>query len=78
VSSSEIYFEKAGLIEMLNPTNLKPGEEQHETFVAKTSKKKLVQYDYRALDGELFSCVKATLADCHLFRDAWLEKTGRN
>ena len=32
------------------------------------------QYDYRHFDGELFSTVAKTLAECRQRRDKWLEK----
>lgn len=37
-------------------------------------RKTMVQYDYRHIDMELFSCVKPTLEECRLARDKWLEK----
>jgi hypothetical protein len=61
---------------LLNPKNVKPGEEQHETFYVKVGRKGMrkVQYDYRHTDGELFSTVKSTLEACREARDAWLNK----
>lgn len=59
---------------MLNPKNINPGEEQHEYFKDRITKKRRCQYDYRDNDGTLFSCVKLTLEDCRRARDAWLEK----
>jgi len=59
---------------MLNPKTLANGQEQHETFKSSTARKTAVQYDYRHTDGELFSCVKATLDSCRAARDAWLQK----
>ena len=47
------------------------GEERSETFTA-ANRKKYVQYDYRDVDGELFSTVKPTLAQCRAARDKWL------
>ncbi|WP_300228859.1 DUF3873 family protein [uncultured Bacteroides sp.] len=32
------------------------------------------QYDYRHTDGELFSTVAKTLAECRHRRDKWIEK----
>ena len=54
------------------------GQEQYDTFSRKVGRKskKYVQYDYRHTDGELFSCVKPTLADCRAARDTWLERKG--
>jgi hypothetical protein len=52
------------------------GQEQYECYSPKMKGKirKFCQYDYRHTDGELFSCVKATLKDCRAARDLWLEK----
>ena len=56
----------------LNPQACAPGQEQHEKFKpAHRRGQTFVQFDYRAPDGELFSCVKKTLADCRAARDAW-------
>lgn len=57
---------------MLDPKNVGNGEEQYEKF--KHGRKSFVQYDYRAANGELFSAVKPTLADCRTARDEWLKK----
>ena len=57
---------------MLNTTTLLIGNEQHEKF--KMNGKQRVQYDYRDIDGELFSCVKNTLGECRAARDRWLDK----
>ena len=56
-----------------------PGQEQYETFTRKIGRtvKKCYSYDYRALDGELFSCTKPTLKMCRAARDEWLQITGR-
>lgn len=58
---------------MLNPRTLKPGSEQYEFY--KPSSRgtvRRVQYDYRHTDGELFSCVKKTPAECRAARDSWV------
>ena len=57
---------------MLNPRAIGPGQEQHEMYTSNFTKRKMCQYDYRDADGELFSCVKQTLADCQADRDEWL------
>jgi len=61
---------------LLNPQNLWPGQEQYEeyqtAFVRPGRPTERVQYDYRALDGELFSCVRRTYDQCRRARDAWL------
>ena len=36
------------------------------------------QYDYRHFDGELFSTVAKTLAECRRRRDGWIEKKERS
>lgn len=61
---------------MLNPKNLLPEEEQHEVFFSGVGRrqKKMVQYDYRAADGELFSCIRLTLEACRAARDEWSSK----
>ena len=55
------------------------GTEQFEQFQTcfGTRKRMLVQYDYRASDGELFSCVAPTLEECRHRRDAWLSEKER-
>lgn len=52
----------------------KAGSEQFEKFQTGFGRRKrtLVQYDYRASDGELFSCVAQTLEECRRKRDEWL------
>jgi len=53
-----------------------PGMEQYETFTRKVGgkTKEYCQYDFRNYDGELFSCVKPTLAQCRAARDEWIDK----
>lgn len=60
-------------------TTTTPGQEQYEYFPAGYGKKRRMfcQYDYRDMDGELFSCVRATLEECRKERDAWLQKRGQ-
>ena len=36
------------------------------------------QYDYRHTDGELFSTVAKTLAECRRRRDGWIAKKERS
>ena len=47
------------------------GTENYETFYTMVRRKrtKLIQYDYRSEDGELFTCVKPTLTECRKARD---------
>ncbi|MBP2626312.1 MAG: hypothetical protein H6Q68_1023 [Firmicutes bacterium] len=58
---------------MLDPKNLKPGQEQHEIFTSRIGRKtaKRIQYDYRNSEGELFSCVGKTLEGCQQLRKQW-------
>jgi len=58
----------------MNPQNLINGQEQHEPFYSSVRRSYWVQYDYRHLDGELFSCVARTLEICIQKRNAWLNK----
>lgn len=58
---------------MLIPGDLKEGQEQYEKFYSFTVKKELMQYDYRHIDGELFSCIKPSLEGCRAERDNWIK-----
>lgn len=57
-------------------TTTTPGQEQYEFYHSGFGRKrrKRCQYDYRDMDGELFSCVRDTLEECRKERDAWLQK----
>ncbi len=59
---------------MLDPKNLANGQEHYEKFRSRITKKPAVQYDYRDINGELFSCVKSSLEKCRAARDKWLEQ----
>lgn len=50
------------------------GREQYEFYTQTVGRKRrrLVQYDYRTPDGQLFSCVAASLEDARGRRDTWL------
>ena len=52
------------------------GEERYKKYRSKVTKRHLIQYDYRHIDGELFSTVRRTLEECRLEKDVWLEKKG--
>lgn len=47
-----------------------PGQEHFEEY--QHNGRSFVQYDYRTLDGALFSCVRHTLELCREARDNWL------
>lgn len=57
---------------MLEPIRILPGSEQYEEFYSHILKKTMVQYDYRAKDGELFSTTGKTLAGCREKRNHWI------
>lgn len=55
------------------------GEERYEEFYTAGRigrRRKMIQYDYRAEDGSLFSTVKPTLEACREARDRWLNTRG--
>jgi len=47
------------------------GQENHEEF--NFNGRDFVQYDYRHIDGKLFSCVAKSLDDARSSRDKWLK-----
>lgn len=61
------------------PGDLKPGQEQWETFWSHIEEKEFVQYDYRSPNGDLFSTVRRSLGECRRERRQWqAEGEGRN
>jgi len=55
------------------------GEERYEEFevrIGRVERRTRVQYDYRTPDGELFSCVAASLEAARAQRDEWLAHRG--
>lgn len=64
----------------LNPQSICNGQEQYEFFevehfVRRGKDTIRIQYDYRAENGKLFSCVAKSLEDARTKRDQWLMKT---
>ena len=53
----------------MDTKNLLPGKEQHEHYYSYAMRKNLVQYDYRATDGALFSTIAKTLEKAREKRD---------
>ncbi len=52
-----------------------PGEEKFVKYRSGAFKgRTFYQYDYRHTDGELFSTVAKTLAECRHRRDKWIAK----
>jgi hypothetical protein len=52
------------------------GQEQYEQFYSVALRRQLVQYDYRTMGGELFSCVTGSLEKARAKRDRWLNDRG--
>ena len=51
------------------------GKETYTTFIAGAFRgTEYYQYDYRHVDGELFSTVAKSLEECRKQRDEWLSK----
>jgi hypothetical protein len=48
---------------MLNPKDCKPGQEQSEKYYSYFSKSDRFQYDYRDLNGKLYSACGKTLEE---------------
>ena len=58
---------------MLDPKKCQNGTEQYERFQTPAGNTR-VQYDYRAADGKLFSCIALTLEHARQKRDTWLKE----
>lgn len=52
----------------------KKGEEHFEFFKSIINKKRLIQYEYRSNEGELFTCVAPTLEECRRKMHSWALK----
>lgn len=50
------------------------GQEKYENFTSNVNRKRYVSYEFRADDGELFTCVKPTLEACRTARDKWIDE----
>lgn len=68
-----LFFLERGYAQKLDPTNLKPGSEQHTMYYSRIKRRRYCQYDYRAENGELFSTIAETLEDARAKRDEWLK-----
>lgn len=55
---------------MLKTDNLENGKEQFKTYHSTFSGKK-IQYDYRAENGALFSCVVDSVAEARELKTDW-------
>ena len=62
----------------LNSGTLAKGQEQFERYQSTVVNRRMVQYDYRHTDGDLFSCVAHTLLQARRKRDRWLEAKSIN
>ena len=62
-------------------TTKTPGQEQYEEYKVRRGFRghgqTRISYDYRDLEGELFSCDCPTLTECRTKRDAWLARKER-
>jgi len=58
----------------MNAENLRNGQEQYDTYYSHVMRKELIQYEYRHIDGDLFSCVAPTLEACIQKRTQWLNR----
>ena len=56
--------------------NQAAGQENYTSYKTRIGRKEVIrwQYDYRTEDGELFSCVGASLDSCRAKRDLWLSQ----
>jgi hypothetical protein len=52
------------------------GSEQYEEYYDRFARKNKVQYDYRTLDGKLFSCIASTIEEAQARKNTWLAKRG--
>lgn len=71
-----VYYNKKGIImesDINGLSTCKPGQEQYEAYCDSRGRQ-LVQYDYRRIDGELFSTVAKSLEGARNKRDNWLIK----
>jgi len=57
---------------MLNPRNLKNGEEQYEVYFSHALNGNRVQYDYRHFDGDLFSTIGKSVDECRKEKERWV------
>lgn len=64
---------------MLDPKHLPPGQEQYESYTTGRRGREVtrIQYDYRAPDGQLFSCVDVSVENCRHRRDLWVQNERR-
>lgn len=58
----------------MDAKNLLKGQEQYEYYFSRLLKRQMCQYDYRDIDGELFSTVASTLEIARNRRNKWLQE----
>lgn len=61
---------------MLEVKGLLPCNEQYEEY-KDFQGRTLFQYDYRAEDGKLFTCVRECIAECIEAKNKWLSDIGK-
>ena len=54
------------------------GKESYETFYSSSTKSNFVQYDFRDIDGELFSTIALDLDFARKMKNIWLQKKQKN
>jgi len=57
----------------MDAKNLQRGQEQYEEFWSSVLRRKMVQYDYRAKTGQLFSTVAKDLETARAKRMFWMQ-----
>ncbi len=74
--------EQKTMDEMATGAGCAPGTERYERYLSPPlgggRRRYLVQYDYRTLDGALFSTVGPDLETCRRRRDEWLQRYNRS
>jgi len=61
--------------DVMGCSTCKIGDERYEVFqTGGRRRKKYVQYDYRHVNGKLFSCVGVSVEACRKKRDNWIDE----
>ena len=62
---------------MLNLKSLENGQERYRRFINMDHNNDImVRYEYKSLDGRLFSTVKKSVEICKMFKYEWLKMLG--
>lgn len=60
----------------MKPNQLLPGQSQKEIFFGPSKRRRLIAFDYRHGNGQLFSCVAHDSMDIYDKLQAWAAKNG--